>query len=147
MKNIKLDQISLSVQNMRQTITDNGDDTDVSTLSQSIQSQGLLNPILVRPLPNDRYEVYAGHRRLLATRQLKWESIPCLVSDINDGDAKVRSLIENYQRLDNTYEEKIRTFADICKNVCNNDVKQFCQTVGSKPATVKRNIKIGRAHV
>jgi ParB family chromosome partitioning protein len=130
---------------MRQSISDgNNDDNDssINTLAQSIESQGLLNPILVRPLENNRYEVYAGHRRLLAVKQLKWDSISCLVSKISDSDAKIRSLIENYQRQNNTFEEKIRTFADIYHNSCGGDVKKLCQTVGSKPATVRRYLRL-----
>ena len=69
MQTIDINQIALSKQNMRQNIKDGEDeDTDVATLAQSIKSQGLLNPILVRPISQNRYEVYAGHRRLLAAK-------------------------------------------------------------------------------
>jgi ParB family chromosome partitioning protein len=77
-------------------------------LAQSIQSQGLLQPLLVRPLPDnpDRYQIIAGERRWKAARQAKLTEVPALVRDISDSEALIIGLIENLQREDlNALEE------------------------------------------
>lgn len=144
MINIPLSQLSISKQNVRQNIDNIDEDNNISTLAQSIISQGLLSPILVRPVEgsDDKYEIYAGQRRYLAVKQLGWKSVPCLVNQISDSDAKIRSLIENYQRRDNSYSEKIYTFDDIYQNCCQRDINRLCQLVGSTPKTVKRYLRL-----
>jgi ParB family chromosome partitioning protein len=77
-------------------------------LAQSIQSQGLLQPLLVRPLPDnpDRYQIIAGERRWKAARQAELTEVPALIRDISDSEALIIGLIENLQREDlNALEE------------------------------------------
>lgn len=147
MQSIPVSQLIISSDNMRQTIDDNFDDydnTNLDTLAQSIKSQGLLNPILVRPIENGKFEVYAGHRRLMAIKKLQLKTIDCIVTPIEQKDAKMRSLIENYQRKDNTYEEKIRTFANVYYHCCQEDINQLCQVIGCHPQTVKRYLRLNQ---
>ena len=82
------------------------DDTALQTLAGSIQSQGLMQPILVREVGNERYEIIAGERRWRAATMAGLETIPVLVRDIADESAAVMALIENIQREDlNALEE------------------------------------------
>ncbi len=77
-------------------------------LAQSIQSQGLLQPLLVRPMPGslERYQIIAGERRWKASRMAKLTEVPALVRDISDSEALIIGLIENLQREDlNALEE------------------------------------------
>ena len=55
------------------------EDEEMDQLMWSILSQGLLIPLVVRPLENDQYEVLSGHRRLLACQKAGIETVPALV--------------------------------------------------------------------
>ncbi|MUI59737.1 ParB/RepB/Spo0J family partition protein [Pseudomonas aeruginosa] len=75
-------------------------------LAQSIKAQGVMQPIVVRPIANGRYEIIAGERRWRASQQAGLEKIPALVRDVPDETAIAMALIENIQREDlNPIEE------------------------------------------
>lgn len=75
-------------------------------LADSIKAQGVMQPIVVRPIPGDRYEIIAGERRWRATQLAGLESIPVVVRDVSDEAAMAMGLIENIQREDlNPIEE------------------------------------------
>ena len=69
-------------------------------LSNSIKEHGVLQPILVRPLGDNRYQLIAGERRWRATREAGIATIPALVEEIDDDTALEISIIENLQRED-----------------------------------------------
>jgi len=75
-------------------------------LSASIQSQGIIQPIVVRPLNTGGYEIIAGERRWRAARQAGLKQVPCLIKPVDDRAAIAMALIENIQREDlNAIEE------------------------------------------
>ncbi|MBA1203843.1 ParB/RepB/Spo0J family partition protein [Pseudomonas capeferrum] len=75
-------------------------------LAQSIRSQGVMQPIVVRPIGEDRYEIIAGERRWRATQQAGLDTIPAMVREVPDDAAIAMALIENIQREDlNPLEE------------------------------------------
>ena len=69
-------------------------------LAASIREHGVLQPILVRPLDQNRYQLVAGERRWRASKQAGLETIPALIEDIDDDTALEISIIENLQRED-----------------------------------------------
>ena len=77
------------------------DDEDMEQLTQSIQSQGVLTPLVIRPLENGEYEVISGHRRLRACRKAGIETVPALVYAI-DRDAAAIALVDS-----NLHRERI----------------------------------------
>ena len=81
-------------------------DTDtLQELAQSIRSQGVIQPIVVRRM-NDRYELVAGERRWRAAQLAELSEIPTIVKDLPDESVVAMSLIENIQRQDlNVIEE------------------------------------------
>ena len=82
------------------------DETSLHELAQSIRSQGLMQPILVRQVGADRFEIIAGERRARAAKLAGLDEVPVLVKDVPDEAAAVMSLIENIQREDlNPLEE------------------------------------------
>jgi ParB family chromosome partitioning protein len=82
------------------------DEGSLYQLAESIKSQGVMQPILVRPLTGGVYEIIAGERRFRAARLAGLEEVPVLVKDVPDESAAVMSLIENIQREDlNPLEE------------------------------------------
>jgi ParB family transcriptional regulator, chromosome partitioning protein len=82
------------------------DEGSLYELAESIKSQGIMQPVLVRPLAGDRYEIIAGERRFRAARLAGLDEVPVLVKDVPDEAAAVMGLIENIQREDlNPLEE------------------------------------------
>ncbi|MFC3033240.1 ParB/RepB/Spo0J family partition protein [Pseudoalteromonas fenneropenaei] len=77
-------------------------------LASSIRAQGVIQPIVVRPVSENRYEIIAGERRWRAAQLAKLDVVPCIVKDVADEAAVAIALIENIQREDlNAMEEAI----------------------------------------
>jgi ParB family transcriptional regulator, chromosome partitioning protein len=74
------------------------DQQALAELAASIRSQGLMQPLLVRPVDRDRYELVAGERRWRAAQMAGLDEVPALVREIPDEAALAMSLIENIQR-------------------------------------------------
>ncbi len=74
------------------------DPVALEELARSIRAQGLMQPIVVRPIADNRYEIIAGERRWRASQQAGLERIPALVRNIPDEAAIAMALIENIQR-------------------------------------------------
>jgi len=82
------------------------DEASLQELAASIRVQGLMQPILVRPVAKDRYEIIAGERRWRAAKLAGLSEIPVVVRDVPDQAALAMALIENIQREDlNPLEE------------------------------------------
>jgi ParB family transcriptional regulator, chromosome partitioning protein len=82
------------------------DEGSLYELAESIRSQGIMQPILVRPVGGGRYEIIAGERRFRAARLAGLDEVPVLVREVPDEAAAVMALIENMQREDlNPLEE------------------------------------------
>ena len=75
-------------------------------LADSIKKQGVVQPIVVRPIDGQRYEIIAGERRWRAAQMAGLETVPAVVRDVPDKTAIAMALIENIQRADlNPLEE------------------------------------------
>ena len=77
------------------------DNEEMDQLVWSVLTQGLLTPLVVRPLPNGEYEVVSGHRRLHACKKAGIETVPTLITDM-DRDAAAIALVDS-----NLHREKI----------------------------------------
>ncbi|MFQ3337935.1 MAG: ParB family chromosome partitioning protein, partial [Colwellia sp.] len=83
-------------------------DVGIEELSLSIQSQGIIQPIVVRLVEDGKYEIIAGERRWRAAKLVQLDIVPCLVKDVPDESAVAIALIENIQREDlNAMEEAV----------------------------------------
>lgn len=77
-------------------------------LAASVKAQGIIQPIVVRPVADDQYEIIAGERRWRAAQLAKLDVVPCLIKEVADEAAVAIALIENIQREDlNAMEEAI----------------------------------------
>jgi ParB family transcriptional regulator, chromosome partitioning protein len=84
------------------------DESSLMELAESIKSQGIMQPILVRPIGSGKYEIIAGERRFRASRLAGLEEVPVLVRAVPDESALAMALIENIQREDlNPLEEAL----------------------------------------
>jgi len=74
------------------------DESSLQELAASIRKQGLMQPILVRPIERDRYEIIAGERRWRAAKIAGLAEVPVLVREVPDSAALAMALVENIQR-------------------------------------------------
>lgn len=82
------------------------DEDKLLQLEKSIREQGIIEPLIVRPLKRNLYELVAGERRFRVAQRIGLQEVPAIVRELDDLDAAKISLIENLQREDlNPYEE------------------------------------------
>lgn len=102
LRNIKLTQLQPGKYQPRTRM----DDASLQELARSIEAQGVMQPILVRAVAHDRFEIIAGERRARAARIAGLSEVPVLIKQVPDEAAAAMSLIENIQREDlNPLEE------------------------------------------
>lgn len=89
------------------------DEEKIRELSQSIQEQGVIQPLIVTPTKDGRYELIAGERRLRAARLAGIEEVPVVVKEVDDEGLLAISIIENIQREDLNPIEEARAFAEL----------------------------------
>jgi ParB family chromosome partitioning protein len=102
LRDIPVDLVTPNPRQPRRTFGESA----LAELAESIRARGLLQPIVVRPLPGGRYELVAGERRLRAARIAGLVSIPALVREADDWERLELALAENMARQDlNAVEE------------------------------------------
>lgn len=74
------------------------DNESLKSLAQSIKHNGILQPLTVRKLDKDSYELVAGERRLRASILAGYSEVPCIIVNLDDKQSAVMSLLENLQR-------------------------------------------------
>lgn len=84
------------------------DPESLQELAESIRAQGIMQPIVVRPISGRKYEIIAGERRWRAAQIAGLDQVPAVIRDVNDESAIAMALIENIQREDlNPIEEAV----------------------------------------
>lgn len=84
------------------------DDERMDDLVDSIRTNGILNPIIVRPMGSGRYEMISGHRRLRASKHIGLETIPAISKQLSDEEAIIMMVDSNIQREELLPSEKAR---------------------------------------
>ena len=82
------------------------DDEKMQDLIESIRANGILTPVLIRPVGNDRYEMVSGHRRMHAAQALGLERTPAIIREMTDDEATVKMVDSNIQREELLPSEK-----------------------------------------
>ena len=109
-------------------------------LSKSIEAVGLLQPILVRP-QGERYEVVAGRRRWMASRQLEMTAIDAVVAKMTDQEAAIIRATENLARENLTPIEEARIFESLISKY-GMDPEEVGDKFGYKAGTVRRRLDL-----
>lgn len=93
------------------------DPEQLEELANSIREQGIVQPILVRPLPNEagKYEIVAGERRWRAAQRAKLHEVPVIVRELSDAAALEIAIIENVQRSDLNAMEEAYGYAQLAE--------------------------------
>ena len=112
----------------------------LADLVESIRAEGLLQPIVVRPV-GDKFQLIAGERRWRAFQQLKLKTIPARVMTSNDASSASLALIENLQRADLNPIEEAHGYASLIRDF---DLTQdaAAQRVGKGRATVANSLRL-----
>ena len=116
------------------------DPDSVRELAESIRSQGLHSPILVRPA-NGRYEIVFGHRRFLAHRLLGEVKIRSMVRELTDDQVFETRAVENDQREDLNPIERAKTYRRL-KDKFGMSNRQIAQRMGRSPGVVDKYLTL-----
>lgn len=110
-------------------------------LADSISAQGIIQPIVIRPLDNDKYEIVAGERRWRAAQLAGLHEIPVIIRDITEQTAMALALIENIQREDLSPLEEAAGL-DRLLNEFEMTHQQVADAVGKSRTTVTNLLRI-----
>ncbi len=121
----------------------NFDESAISALADSIREHGILQPLLVRPLPMGGYQIVAGERRWRAARMLGLDEVPVIVRDLTDLETAQIALIENLQRENLNPIEEALGFRQLQDEY---DMKQdeIAKTVGRSRSAVANAMRLLR---
>lgn len=109
---ISVDQID---RNPFQTRT-HFDETKLAELASSVAASGVVQPIVVRALPNGRFQLITGERRWLASQRAGKATVPSIVREVSDGQAMEMTIVENLQRADLNPMEQARAYARLSQD-------------------------------
>lgn len=90
------------------------DDKEMFLLQESIEKYGILNPLIVRPVPDGYYEIISGHRRKHAAEKLGYRKVPVIIRVLSEDDSILSMVDSNLHRERISYSEK--AFAYKLKN-------------------------------
>ena len=134
--NIVVDKLYVSDINVRKTNVN-----EITELANSIDINGLINPITVRKDNDDKYEIIAGQRRYLAMKELHKHTIPCNIIIANDEKSEEMSLIENLQKNNLSNCDKVKSFSKLYQTYAN-DYDKIKSLVKVSKATIKKYLRI-----
>lgn len=113
----------------------------INELAASILARGLLQPILVRPLGVNNYEIVAGERRWRAAQKAKLHNVPVIIRKLTDQQAAEISLIENVQRVDLNPVEEARAYQQLAERH-NRTQDQISKAVGKSRSHVANIMRL-----
>ncbi|QFT76362.1 ParB/RepB/Spo0J family partition protein [Erythrobacter sp. THAF29] len=111
------------------------DEAALEELAGSIAKRGVIQPIIVRPKGNGKYELVAGERRWRAAQKARLHEIPALVRELDDREVMALALIENLQREDLNPVEEARAY------------QKLADEEGLTQAEIARMVEKSRSHV
>jgi len=117
------------------------DQDKIAELAESIESQGILQPLLLRPRAKGGYELIAGERRLRAAKLLGMKTVPALVREVDDVAALELSLVENLQREDLDPIEEAEAFRRLI-NEFGHTQEELSKQVGKDRATISNQLRL-----
>lgn len=118
----------------------------VADLAESVRAQGLVQPLLARPLnaaagAGPRYEIVAGERRWRAAQQAGLDRVPAVVRSLSDEEAAMAALVENVQREDLSAIELAESFRRILE-ISGGTHKDVARSVGMSRAAVSNYLRL-----
>ncbi|AOE51030.1 ParB/RepB/Spo0J family partition protein [Kangiella sediminilitoris] len=121
----------------RRVMTEEG----LEELADSIRAQGMIQPIVIRPVSKDKYEIIAGERRWRAAQRAELHQVPVLIKEVPDEAAIAMALIENIQREDLNAMEEANALHRL-KEEFNLSHQQTADAVGKSRTTVTNLLRL-----
>lgn len=115
--------------------------TSLDELSASIKQYGVMQPITVREIAYNKYEVIAGERRLRASRMAGLSQIPTIIVEADDNKAAILALLENLQREDLSYMEEAEGYCNLIKEHGFTQ-EELAQKIGKSQSTIANKIRL-----
>ena len=144
-KKKKTNSIQLSLNNIHVNPNQprtNFDSKEIDNLVVSIKELGIIQPITVRKINDDKYEIISGERRYRASKLANLDSIPCYIKAVeNDTDLLKMSLVENVQRVDLDPIEIALTYERLI-NEYNLDIESISRLVGKDRSTISNYVRL-----
>lgn len=117
------------------------DDNALEELSQSIKNYGIIQPITVRKIYDDIYEIVAGERRYKAIKLLKMDTIPAVIIEVKEEESAAMALIENLQREDLDFIEEAMAYERLIEDFELNQT-QLAEKLGKSQSTIANKMRI-----
>lgn len=117
------------------------DEEKIEELSRTIHTHGVIQPIVVRRLDGDRYEIIAGERRYRAMKKLNWTEVPAIVRDLNDKETASIALIENLQREELTAIEEALAYQQLI-DLHHLTQEALAQRLGKGQSTIANKLRL-----
>ncbi len=117
------------------------DDSKIEELARTIHTHGVIQPIVIRKMEDDKYEIIAGERRFRAMTKLQWKEVPAIVRNLSDKETASIALIENLQREELTAIEEAVAYQKLLKL---HDLTQeaLAQRLGKGQSTVANKLRL-----
>ncbi len=122
------------------------DEEQLAELAASIAATGVVQPILVRPLAGDRFQLIAGERRWLASKKAGKATIPAMVRAVSDEQAMEITIVENLQRADLNPMEQARAFERLTREFKMTQ-EQMAQRTGKNRTSIANFLRLLRLPV
>ena len=138
-RNVPLSLLNESRTNPRRTF----EETALKELAESIRSQGILSPLLVRPLTENGFEIIAGARRYRAAQMAEQSAVPVRIVNLSDAGALEAQLVENLIRSEIHPMEEAQGFRALLDlDEPKYSIEQIAAKVGKNPAFVAARLKL-----
>ena len=138
-REIPLEQIDRNPFQTRSSVNEE----QLAELAASIVANGVVQPILVRPQANGRYQLIAGERRWLASKRAGKETIPAILRQVSDEQAMEITIVENLQRADLNPMEQARAFDRLSREF-HMTQEQMATRTGKDRASVSNFLRLLR---
>jgi len=119
------------------------DEQQLAELANSIAATGVVQPIIVRPLSNGRFQLIAGERRWLASQKAGKDTVPAIFRQVSDEQAMEMTIVENLQRTDLNPMEQARAFERLGREFKLTQ-EQMAQRTGKDRASVSNFLRLLR---
>ena len=136
-REIPIDQIDRNPFQTRQHM----DEEQLEELAASIKANGVVQPILVRPLANGRFQLIAGERRWRASQKAGKPTVPAILRQVSDEQAMEITIVDNLQRADLNPMEQARAFERLSREF-HMTQEQMAQRTGKDRATVANFLRL-----
>ncbi|ALC88519.1 chromosome partitioning protein ParB [Bacillus sp. FJAT-18017] len=117
------------------------DDEKIEELSRTIHMHGIIQPIVVRELEENSFEIIAGERRWRAMKKLGWEEVPAIIKKMSDRETASVALIENLQREELTPIEEAIAYGKLL-SLHNLTQEALAQRLGKGQSTVANKLRL-----